>query len=170
VPSAGESFGSQSAAESSYRFFLRGPWQSEPLARVERDESGTLVWSGSPLPAAATVRLPASWQDLFGGFRGRVRFRRRFHPPTNVEADDRLFIVLDAVGGEGTVSLNGRFLGKTDRQERSTDYDVTGQLRPNNELEIDLEYPDFAGDRKPGGLFAPIALEIRSPPSPVNPD
>jgi hypothetical protein len=159
-----ESLGSQSPAESPYRFFLRGPWQSEPLARVERDESGTLVWSGSELPATATVRLPASWQDVFGKFRGRVRFRRRFHPPTNVEADDRLFIVLDGIGGEGIVWLNGRFLGKTSAQGSSTSLKVTGKLRANNELEIDLEYADFSGDPGLGGLFAPVVLEIRSPP------
>jgi hypothetical protein len=164
------SFGSQSPAESAYRFLLRGPWQSEPLARVERDESGTLVWSGSELPVAGTVRLPASWQDAFGHFRGRVRFRRRFHPPTNVEADDRLFIVLDGIGGEGIVWLNGSFLGKTSAQGSSTNLELTGRLRANNELEIDMEYADFSGDPGPGGLFAPVVLEIRSSPGPVNPD
>ncbi len=164
------SFRSQSPAESAYRFFLRGPWQSEPLARVEREESGTLVWSGSGLPAAGTIRLPASWQDVFGNFRGRVRFRRRFHPPTNVEIDDRMFVVLDGIGGEGIVWLNGRFLGKTAAKGSTTRLDVTGKLRANNELEIDLEYADFSDDSGPGGLFAPVALEIRSPSRPVHPD
>jgi uncharacterized protein with NRDE domain len=165
-----ESLGSQSPAESPYRFFLRGPWQSEPLARVERDETGTLVWSGSELPAAGMIRLPASWQDVFGNFRGRVRFLRRFHPPTNVEADDRLFVVLDGIGGEGIVWLNGRFLGKTSARGSSTSLEVTGTLRTNNELEIDLEYADFSDDPGPGGLFAPVALEIRSPSGPVHSD
>jgi beta-galactosidase/beta-glucuronidase len=165
-----DSSGSQSAAESSYRFFLRGPWQSIPLARVERSENGTLVWSGIDLPAAATIRLPASWQDVFGNFRGRVRFRRCFHPPTNVEADDRLFIVFDAIGGDGLVRLNGSFLGKTAAHGSRTNLEVTGRLRANNELEIDVEYAGFDAAPQVGGLFAPVALEIRSPRSPVNPD
>jgi hypothetical protein len=163
-------FDSQSPAESAYRFLLRGPWQSEPMARVERDESGTRVWSGSELPAAGTIRLPASWQDVFGNYRGRVRFRRRFHPPTNIEAVDRLFVVLDRIGGKGIVWLNGSFLGKTSAHGSSTSLEMTGKLRANNELEIDLEYADFSDDSGPGGLFAPVALEIRSPPGPVIPD
>ena len=85
------------ARDSPYRILLRGPWECEPLARAERDASGVLIWSEVGLPSAGTVRLPAPWQALFGNFRGRVRFRRRFHPPSNIEAGDRLSVAFDAV-------------------------------------------------------------------------
>ena len=156
--------------ESTYRFFLRGPWQIQPLARVESYESGTLIWSGRALPAAGTFRLPASWQALFGEFRGRVRFKRRFHPPSNLELHDRLFIVCDGITGEGVIGLNGRFLGRTAAQSGNTILEVTGQLRSNNVLEIDLQFVDFSAELSPRGLFGPVALEIRSPSRPARAD
>jgi len=147
---------------SPYRILLRGPWVCEPLARAERNAAGTLVWSDGALPASGTVRLPASWQGLFGDFRGRVRFRRRFHPPSNIEPSDRLFIVFGAVGGTGVVTLNGRDLGRLDVAAGKTTFDVTGLLQVNNELAIELEFTDSAAESAPGGLFGVGALEIRS--------
>lgn len=143
-----------------YRILLRGPWQCEPLARAELDASGHLVWSDTALPGPATVRLPDAWQALFGQFRGRVRFRRRFHPPSNISAGDRLFILLNATRSTGAVSVNGQFLGRIENPTGIEKFDVTGMLRVNNELEIQLEFTEFGDAAPPGGLFTPIALEI----------
>ena len=153
------------AANSPYRILLRGPWQSEPLTRVELDGAeldgrGTVDSSTAQLPAAAMVRLPAAWQELFGSFRGRVRFRRKFHPPSNITAADRLAIVFDGVGGVATVSLNGRPLGLIEPDAATARFDVTGLLRTNNELQVDLDFTGPAAGPCPGGLFAPVVLEI----------
>ncbi|MGE5192409.1 MAG: NRDE family protein, partial [Deltaproteobacteria bacterium] len=145
-----------------YRILLRGPWQCEPLARAERDAAGALVWSTTGLPPAGTVRLPATWQDLFGDFRGRVRFRRRFHPPSNIEPGDRLFIVFDGFGGTGPVSVNGHYLGKLDTAAGNATFDVTGLLQVNNEIVVELEFASSAADTPPGGLIRLVALEIHS--------
>jgi hypothetical protein len=145
---------------SSYRILLRGPWACEPLARAERDAIGALVWTSGPLPAAGTVRLPASWQDLFGDFRGRVRFRRRFHPPSNIEAGDRLAIVFDGAGGTGSVALNGHGLGQLDSATGAKSFEATGLLQVNNELAVELEFTETGKACPPGGLFGPVALEI----------
>jgi uncharacterized protein with NRDE domain len=160
TPSGAEGAAPAPESNSPYRILLRGPWQSEPLARAERDASGNLVWSVTALPEPATVRLPASWQDLFGPFRGRIRFRRRFHPPSSIEPTDRLFIVFDSVGGFGSISLNGQPLGKIETPTGISKLEVTGLLQVNNELAIELEFTDFDSGAPSAGLHAPVALEI----------
>ncbi len=145
-----------------YRILLRGPWECEPLARVERDATGAVIWSTANLPARSTVRLPASWQDLFGDFRGRVHLRRRFHPPSNVGPDDRLFIAFDGLIGIASILINGQLLGNVSSPEPGLRFEVTGLLHVNSVLEIDLAYFDFAPDASRGGLVAPVALEIQS--------
>ncbi len=110
------------------------------------------------LPPPTTVRLPASWQDLFGSFRGCVCFRRKFHRPSNIGAGDRLAIVFDGVGGAGTVTLNGRSLGSIESGAVTARFDVTGLLRSNNELQVDLEFAGPAADASSGRLIRPVAL------------
>jgi hypothetical protein len=145
---------------SPYRILLRGPWQAEPLNRAELDDGATINSSTTKLPAPTTVRLPASWQELFGSFRGRIRFRRKFHPPSNIGAADRLAIVFDGVAGTGPVSLNGRAIGSIEPGAGTARFDVTGLLRTNNELQVDLEFTSPGA--APGGLFAPVVLEIQT--------
>jgi len=147
-------------SSSPYRILLRGPWQCEPLARAELGADGKIDWSTSALPSAGGVRLPASWQNLFGAFRGRVIFRRRFHPPSNITSDDRLSLVFDSIGGAATISLNGRSLGTATTTTLPARFDVTGLLRTNNEVVVELVFADFEASAPPGGLYAPIALEI----------
>ncbi|MBI3864028.1 MAG: NRDE family protein [Planctomycetia bacterium] len=147
-------------ADSPYRILLRGPWQSEPLSRATLNPDGTVAWSQLDLPPHGTVRLPAFWQELFGAFRGRVRFRRKFHPPSNIAAEDRLAIVFTVVGGGGEVALNGSPLGRIEPGSAATRFDVTGRLMTNNDLSVDLEFIDFSPAPPPGGLFTPVALEI----------
>ncbi|HEY3966466.1 MAG TPA: NRDE family protein [Planctomycetaceae bacterium] len=149
-------------AEGAHRILLRGPWQSEPLARAEWQPAGTLVWSETDLPGPATVRLPAFWQDLYGPFRGRIRFKRKFHPPSNIVAGDRLAIVFAFVGGHGLVSLNGEPLGRIELGSESSRFDVSGRLNVNNELAVEIEFTDFSAQPPPGGLCTPVALEIVS--------
>jgi beta-galactosidase/beta-glucuronidase len=147
---------------SPYRIRLRGPWRSQPLARAERSSDGNLIWTTADLPQSTTIRLPASWQDLFGSFRGRIRFQRKFHPPSNIAPGDRLAIVFEQVAGRGTVLLNGEPLGQITPESIRTRLDVTGRLTPNNELTIDLDFTEFAPQSPPGGLTTPIALEIEA--------
>ncbi len=141
-------------ATAPYRILLRGPWKCEALARSERDASGVLVWADDGLPAPATVRLPAAWQDLFGSFRGRMRFRRRFHPPSNIAAADRLFHrFTDFFGGSGSVSVNGQFLGRLESSTLSGKFDVTSLLGVNNETK-----PSIWNLRTTPKMLGPAAL------------
>lgn len=143
-----------------YRIFLRGPWQCEPLARAERDANGGIAWSTSPLPAPSTVRLPATWKDLFGSFRGRIRFRRRFHRPTNLEPEDRVYLAFDGIGGAAAISTNGCLLGAVPAHGGTAQFDITDVLTNENELLVDLEFTALAGVPDAGGLYAAVALEI----------
>jgi hypothetical protein len=165
-PGASESASGDSSSDaesaSPYRILLRGPWQAEPLARAERAADGSLAWTTTDLPAASTVRLPAPWQDLFGDFRGRVHFRRRFHPPSNIDAGDRLVLVFDSVGGTGRVALNGHSLGKLDAAAGNISFDVTGLLQLNNEIAVELDFTSFGADSRTGGLTNAVALEIHA--------
>ncbi len=149
-------------ADGPYRILLRGPWQSEPLARAECQSAGTLTWSETDLPGPGTVRLPAFWQDLYGSFRGRIRFKRKFHPPSNIVAGDRLAIVFAFVGGHGEVLLNGDPLGRIKPGSESSRFDISGRLGVNNELTVEIEFTDFSANPPPGGLCTPVALEIVS--------
>ncbi|HEY2250591.1 MAG TPA: NRDE family protein [Planctomycetaceae bacterium] len=149
-------------ANSPYRILLRDPWETEVLYSSEHDGRAAGNSAAADLPAPKTVRLPAAWQELFGSFRGRIRFRRKFHPPSNICAGDRLAIVFDGVGGAGTVSLNGRPLGSIELGAQTARFDVTGQLRTNNELQVELEFTGPVTDAASGGLHGPVALEIVS--------
>jgi|GEM_PF-163584 len=150
------------AANSPYRILLRGPWETEPLSRAEDDGSTAGGTRTGELPAPKTVRLPAAWQELFGSFRGCIRFRRKFHPPSNIGPGDRLAIVFDGIGGAGPVALNGRSLGSIEPDAQTVRFDVTGLLRTNNELQVDLEFTGSGIDDTPGGLYSPVALEIQA--------
>jgi hypothetical protein len=154
-----------SAAEG-YRIQLRGPWRFEPLARAQPDGTGGIVWTAESLPAPGTARLPTSWQEVLGEFRGRVLFRRRFHRPGNLDPQERVLIVLEDIPGAGAVTVNGRRLGLIDCATRAFQADVTDLLEGNDELQIDLELTDPTQERAP--LWKTAALEIRTTRPPLS--
>ena len=77
---------------------------------------------------------------MLGDFRGVVRFVRPFHRPTNLDPDERVFLVFSAVGGRGEVRLDGHPLGRLDTRDAPQDADITDHLRPNMQVTIDLEF------------------------------
>jgi len=133
-----------------HRINLKGPWDYEWL-------------DGPAVPASSDgrVTMPAEWNALFGPVAGRAVFRRRFHSPTNLEPDDRVWLVFDRVGGRGTVAVNGEVVGKLTSSDQSQRFDMAARLQPFNEAAVELEF-DPATDANPGGLYAPVAIEIES--------
>jgi hypothetical protein len=142
-----------------YRIQLRGPWEFEPLTRADIGPDGAIVWTTEALPPAGRAQLPASWQDVLGDFRGRVRFRRRFHRPTNLTVDDRVRIVFEAVGGSGPVSINEHEIGRLQASDKSQAFEITRLLRGNDELVVELECTSVADAQT--GLYGAVLLEIR---------
>jgi hypothetical protein len=122
-----------------HRIRLRGPWECEP--------------SGRP-PLRMT--LPCRWAD--GGlmdFSGRVRFRRRFGYPGQIDAYERVWLTLAGVSDRAEVRLNGAALGSCGG-DGPFEFEITRLLGSRNELIVDVE-----GAAERGGLCGETALEVR---------
>jgi hypothetical protein len=122
-----------------HRIRLRGPWECEPSGRP-------------PL----RMMLPSRWVE--GGlmdFSGRVRFRRRFGYPGQIDSYERVWLTLAGVSDRGEVLLNGAALG-TCGGEGPFEFEITRLLGPRNELIVDVE-----GTAERGGLWGETALEVR---------
>jgi hypothetical protein len=130
-----------------HRIRLRGPWECEPLERQPL---------GAALPARLRMALPCRWAD--GGlkdFTGRVRFRRRFGYPGQIDAYERVWLTLAGVSDRAEVRLNGAVLGLC-AGEGLFEFEITPLLQPRNELIVDVE-----GTAEHGGLCGETALEVR---------
>lgn len=82
------------------------------------------------------IRLGPPWEVSAAD--GRVTHRRKFGRPTNLGPGERVWLVLDAVPGPATVSLNDSPLG-TAAGPFSTD--ITDLIRPRNEVVVDAAGP-----------------------------
>lgn len=130
-----------------HRMHLKGPWQ------VQR--------SGS-LEGSRMVKLPATWQDSLGREAGEASFRRTFNRPTNLESHEHVWIVLHEIGMHARFRLNGIELGSTKPEDGLIEFELTEHLQLHNELVIVLCSGQPLSTDRPQGLWAPVALEIRS--------
>ena len=130
-----------------HRMFLKGPWE---VRRLDREEP------------ARRVTMPASWQMIFDDETGRAEFRRTFNQPTNLEAHEHVWIVFQGVRGAAWVDLNGQRLGGIDIGDDTAEFEITPHLALRNELVVQLTLWVGSLPDQPGGLWGPVALEIRS--------
>jgi len=139
---------------------LRGPWQYQVLETAQ----------SAPAASAGRISLPASWAATLGAdFRGRVRYTRSFAAPTNIAAQERVWLLLDGVDHTGVISLNGAELARLEGYLAHTSLDVTERLRPRNELAVEIALPDDPEGKLPrlgrhgraGGLLGEVRLEVR---------
>src|SRR5690349_4851516 len=109
-----------------HRMHLRGPWEYEIV--------GDATSAPNAIPQTkGTVRLPATWAEAFGDFRGTVRFLRRFHTPTNLDPHEKVFVIFGWIGASAIVSLNGQLLGTIPDSATTAEFEITPFLAPNNE-------------------------------------
>ena len=152
---------------------LRGPWEYEPVARFQRAVDGRQSTLTNDLPPAGRLELPADWGATLGSdFRGRVRYRRRFGRPPQLDSHEQIWLVVEGVDASGSASLNDRPLGPIVGYAVSSEWDVTHLLEPRNQLELLVDLPDFdpqcARELRPGreslsgGPVREVRLEIRS--------
>jgi beta-galactosidase/beta-glucuronidase len=130
-----------------HRIRLRGPWDCEPLLRIG---------SAAALPRPCRMNLPCRWDE--GGlanFAGRVRYRRRFGLPTNLDAGESVWLSFAAVDAAADVWLNSQHVG-SHVGEGAFEFEVTKLLQPRNELVVEVESASTSG-----GLCGEVALEIR---------
>jgi hypothetical protein len=150
---------------------LRGPWEYKPLAHVSIGDGDVRRESVESLPPGGRVQLPADWGATLGAdFRGRVRYERRFGLPTNLDRQERVWLVVEGVDYFGAVSLNVTPLGPIIGYNCPTEFDVTDILSPRNVVTLDVELPQYASgatapDRPgrevlPGGPIGEVRLEI----------
>lgn len=144
-----------------HRIRLRGPWEYEwlapPLQPPEQQDR-----SDTKCPAAqGRVKMPIDWRSLFGDRVGKVRFRRRFGCPTNLEPHERVFLVFDGIGGEAQVTLNDRPLGAIAAEKDTAEFEVTGLLNWRNQMTVDIDFDPARSPGRPGGLWAAVVLEMR---------
>jgi hypothetical protein len=159
---------------------LRGPWDYEPLARFVTQADGSTSMTNKKLPPSGVIDLPADWASVFGAdFQGRVRFTRRFHRPTGLEASSRVRLVIDDIDWQADVALNDSVLGAViysqsvespNPQRCPARFDITTLLSPQNRLSIVVTSPTLDADNillprpgrvgHPGGLIGLVRLEI----------
>ena len=134
---------------------LRGPWHYEPLAAAGEGEHR--------LPPPGSARMPATWSEFLGDFRGCVALRRRFGCPTGLAPRDRVELVIEAVHACGSAELNGQPLAER-LDHRGGRFDVTDRLRERNELAIIIQWPGDEADKvaPAGGSLGEVRLEIHA--------
>ncbi|MEX0677321.1 MAG: hypothetical protein WD063_09610 [Pirellulales bacterium] len=147
---------------------LRGPWELEPLVRYV-DAGGGHREETADLPHGGKTRVPGDWAELLGAdFLGRVRYTRRFNCPTNLDAHQRVWLVLEGVDHDAELLLNNQPLGPM-RGCAAKRFDITPLLISHNELWIDVSLAADAfhdaearGERAghAGGLVGEVRLEI----------
>lgn len=136
-------------SEPVHRILLRGPWDCE--------------WLSGPDPELAElptrVRMPVSWADAFGTVAGRVRFRRRFHQPTNLDPAERVALAFEGIGGTAVVRVNSAVAELQPGTNGILRCDVTDSLKEANEVTVEVDF-DARSTDEPGGLWKPVAVEI----------
>ena len=127
---------------------LAGPWEFEA-----QREDGTV--------ARGRIKPPNDVIDAQeNGFRGTLRWLRKFGCPTNIDAGERVWLVVsENIFGE--VRLNGELLGEL-RGGSAVESDVTSALKPRNQLVVEVQ----AGGEAPRSTGDPmhvpsVRLEVR---------
>jgi hypothetical protein len=151
---------------------LRAPWQLQALVRYVPLGASELREQTADLPPPAKAEVPGDWTELLGAdFLGRVRYTRAFNCPTNLDANDRVWLVCEGVDGTAGFNLNGESIFTVDGCDRLASLDVTTQLRPHNLLTVDVGmFPSGHAEHVPramgragrgGGITGEVRLEIR---------
>ena len=125
-----------------------------------------------------TIRLRGPWEyELLA--QSTVRFTRRFHGPTGLDAASRVWLVVDDVDCQASVALNDRLLGEiasshsvesAGTRRCPTRFEITTGLQSHNWLSITVCSPQAGDGGRPasgsgrgedcGGLIGLVRLEI----------
>jgi len=141
-----------------HRIRLRGPWDCEPVARLVRGLEGRVEWTTQELPAPFRINMPGrvGLQPL-GDFAGRVRLRRKFGIPRQLDAHEHVWLTFASIDSSASISLNGRVIAELETNSSAFEHDVTGLLGERNELSIEM-----ATGEPDNCLCQEVALEIRA--------
>ncbi|MDI3279844.1 MAG: glycoside hydrolase family 2 TIM barrel-domain containing protein [Bacillota bacterium] len=152
---------------------LNGPWLLKPVEEfADSDRLPSISRSGW-----LTQELPAHWQQLpaLSSYSGKVVYRKEF--PLLKEQGMTYRLRLNGVFYWSTVYLNGTLLGSNEGYFIPAEYEVTGLLREQNVLVVEVNCPDEKSKRRkrmitgvfshwdaidpatnPGGIWLPVEL------------
>ena len=104
-------------------------------------------------------------------FFGRVAYTRSFNSPTNLDADERVWLVCEGVDGAAEFFLNGTPILNLPKPDLPGGCDVTALLRPHNLLSVEVSlFPPGHAEHVPRalgcagrgrGIVGEVRLEIR---------
>jgi hypothetical protein len=102
------------------------------------------------MSAPHRIRLRGPWESTSHAD-GRAVHRRPFGKPTNLAANERIWLVIEGASPGAAVRLNGQALGSAGHGEFATD--ITAGLAARNVLEVELT--------RAGESVGDVRLEIR---------
>ena len=144
-----------------HRIHLKGPWNYDWIADVEASNTAGRASAVSAPSRSGRVNMPSPWQAIFGKLAGTGRFTRRFGCPTNLAPTDRIYLVFDGIGGEAVVYVNDHCVDAMNEEGIAKEFEITERLRTSNLLAVTIRFDPQDRPEIPGGLWAPVAIEIR---------
>ncbi|MBX7169284.1 MAG: hypothetical protein K1X74_23330 [Pirellulales bacterium] len=131
-----------------HRIRLRGPWEFE----VRGSALGSL-------PSPGKVHVPCRFAaHLPPGFRGRVRYVRRFGQPP-LAAAETLWLVVEGLALPARIELNGRPVAAVDAPPGRGEFMISGLVEPRNVLCVEFAEVDTASEVD----WGEVCLEVRQP-------
>jgi hypothetical protein len=156
---------------------LHGPWRAtvtrvdfaqKSTAEIGADDSHDT--SKISVGQSTKLQIPCDWGDWLGhDFCGVVSFVRAFGLPTNLDDQQEIWLVIEAVDFRGEIWLNEKRLDNLQLNQPPLRCPVRHCLQARNCLRIEIEMPaEVHGDstrraqRKllAGGLIGSVRLEI----------
>ena len=89
------------------------------------------------------IRLRAPWQSA--RIQGATRFFRQFNCPSGITSQTGVALVLQSHTGSVVLHLNGQRLGETDIARNRIHYPIKQDLKPHNEIWIDIRDTENTG-------------------------
>ena len=136
----------------SHTIRLTGPWQ------VVRVEPLQFAEGGVKETESLRVKMPKSWQDLFGPVSGEAVFLRTFNKPTGIDRE-RIFLSIEDLKCSGHLMFNDNIIHRFPQEEDHLYIDITDQLQLTNKLSLYLHCNPLDNDIC--GLHRPVTLKIQ---------
>ena len=127
-----------------HRIRLRGPWECVPIPPAD-----------GLAPPPHRVVMPCRWPEAgLAGFRGLVRFLRKFGYPGRIDDFEHVWLTCDGCTGCLELRVNQHLVAQAPGDRFA--YDITPLLSQRNLLEVLME-----GQSDDAGLRGEVAMEIR---------
>ena len=106
------------------------------------------------------IRLRDPWNRTSDG--AAVELARRFNSPTGLDVREQLWLVVRGLQLPASIACNGIECGQLDGKNELGEFEITGCLRPRNEVRIRVTGDDHLLKQL---AFESVHLEIRLGPA-----